>query len=167
MTSNPLIPTADFIESYAVPVARSLTIAAPGPLCAVVIRSQARVPTIRVAPARFRIRGQGHTTAQKSSNAAIQGLPTIGMPFGMIYHLTAGPGRPVLLFHRGCRPNSRQSRIHGSRVVPPQANSRREACVRSWAVAGMDDFARRIGPHSGGRAVTSPILVVPDRFQTV
>lgn len=51
---------------YGVPVARSLAFAAPGPLCAVVARSlDARLPSSRVAPARFRIRGQGHAMARR------------------------------------------------------------------------------------------------------
>lgn len=59
-----------------VPVARSLMFADPGPLCAVVIRSlDARLPSIRFAPARFRIRGQGHAMApQIETNSLIEAI---------------------------------------------------------------------------------------------
>lgn len=69
-----LFPTCNRHTSYGVPAARSLAFAAPGPLCAVVIRSQARIPSIRFAPARFRIRGQGHATAHRVLKD-IQALP--------------------------------------------------------------------------------------------
>jgi hypothetical protein len=70
--------TANAAVLYGVPVTRSLAFAAPGPLCALGVRSLiARLPSLRVAPARFRIRGHGHVTAprdnQETTVAVLQG----------------------------------------------------------------------------------------------
>jgi hypothetical protein len=55
--------------TYRVPGSRSLSFAAPGPLCAVVSGSLFSSPrSIRVVPARFRTKGRGHDARHPVSN---------------------------------------------------------------------------------------------------
>jgi hypothetical protein len=53
---------------YGVPGARTPRFAAPGPMCALVTARLRSLPSIRVAPARFRAWGQGHALAPLSDH---------------------------------------------------------------------------------------------------
>lgn len=83
-TNRRIDATHDESQAYGVPGARSLSFAAPGPMCAEVSPlASARIVPYRVAPARFRAWGQGRALAPRrlqgfSGSHTIERLPPSG-----------------------------------------------------------------------------------------
>ena len=155
-----------------------LRFSTPCPLCALVCRFAFRSPpAIRVAPARFRIRGKGHAPAPRLASLATLAIPPC-VPFRVAYASVFGPsrkGRSLFVFPRSYGHPENQERTRGRvRItceLSPATAVQRESAVRCGRRRVRSSFGARLsldrnvkvspGPLSLTAAQLLPLLCDP------